>query len=693
MNKHSRPLLFFLAVALAFGFALSSCVEEIDKSSRYTFLGQTVASYLQDNEETFGDFLYILEHSGKLSLLKAYGTYTCFAPTNKAVERFLVEQDSIWRASLLPGSKREIWTGVTSPYLEELSDSMCTIIAQTHILPRIYLTAQLEGDVLPTMNLNDRHLTLSYGVDENNHSLLYVNDALVLHGDAEVENGVVHIMDAVMNPSSSTVPAVIDNMPSLSIFSDALKQTGLDANMEKYKDETYTMGDKTTFSASGRSGCPYPPSRYFGFTAFCEPDSLFFQQDIYNVEDLYRKCQKWYPEATDPDFHSPNNALWKFMAYHLLDRKLLYSRLVYYNLVFSYGGSILYDSEINFTKTTDRTEYYETMQGTLMKVCMPCSNSCYQHDILINYAADLTNVATPYDCTAGKRGIPVNVRIKTPEEIKEANYLNYVQEALNGVVHLLDHILVYDEDVMTGHVLNGVIRMDFSALFSELTNNNVRCSTGDGISFSQSPEMDCEFYIPDGYCENIKIYNEETKIFYLSPHSTWANYQGDEMWGRDGYDMAFRLPHVPAGTYELRMGFGANPYRGVAQFYVDNQVTGIPCDMSTLTDDPHIGSVPDWLTDDNGVENDKTMKNHGYLKGPTTYMFNNGTTAIRARDGVQCVRRVITTKYLTEGDHWLRFKNVNDDPGAIDYAMLDYLEIVPIGWLRREDLSLEEKRK
>lgn len=691
MNKYPRPIFFFLALVLAFGLALNSCVEEIDRSNRYTFKGQTVASYLQDHDETFSHFLYILERGGKLSLLKAYGTYTCFAPTNQAVERFLVEQDSIWRASLLPGAKREIWTGVTSPRLEELSDSMCKVIAQTHILPKAYMTTQLEGDVVPTMNLNDRHLSLTYDVDENDRSLLYINHALIIHGDEEVENGIVHVIGTVMNPSSSTMPAVIEDMPFLTIFSEALKRTGLDLNMEKYKDETYTMGDKTTLSASGRPGCPYPPNRYFGYTAFCEPDSVFYQLDINSVDDLYRKCLEWYPDATDPDTHSPNNALWKFMAYHLLDRKLLYPRLVCYNLVFNNEGTTLYNSEFNFAKYTDRTEYYETMQGTLMKVCMPRSNDSYVSDILINYAADLTNLTAPYHSTAGKNGIPVNVRVREPSEL--SHYTNYVQEALNGAVHLLDHVLVYDEDVMTGHVLNGIIRMDFSALASELTNNNVRCSTGDGITFSESPEMDCEFFIPNDYCERIKTYNEDTRIYYLSPHNTWANYQGDEMWARDGYDVSFRLPHVPAGTYELRLGFGANPYRGVAQFYVDDQVTGIPCDMSILMDDPLIGYVPDWLTDDNGVANDKAMKNRGYLKGPTSFTFNNGQTSITARNGTQCVRRVITTKYLAEGDHWLRFKNVNDKPGAVDYAMLDYLEIVPLGWLRREDLSLEEKRK
>jgi len=691
MKKKHRLVISILGMIFAMSLSLSGCTEDIDTSNRYTFVGQTVCSFLEAHPETYSHFLYILERGGKLTLLKAYGTYTCFAPTNEAVERFLVEQDSIWRVSQLPGAKKVIWTGITSPVLEELSDSMCQVIAKTHILPKSYLTTEMEGDVVPAMNLNSRHLSLRYGLDSLQHSLLYINDALILYGDQEVENGVVHTIGSVMNPTASTVPAVIEEMPFLTIFSEGLKMTGLDAQLEKYKDETYTMGDKTTLTDTNEPGCPYPPSRFFAYTAFCEPDTVFYQLGIYNVDDLYKKCREWYPEATDPNMHSHDNALWKFMAYHLLDRKLLYPRLVCYNIVLKPDGkNKLFDSEVSFPKYSDRSEYFETMQGALIKITAPRSNDLYVSDKLLNYAPALANPAAPYETLGGSKMIPVNVRIMKPSEITREKYPNYVQEAVNGAIHLLDHVLVYDEEVMTGHVLNEIIRIDFSALFSELTNNNVRWSTGDGITFSGTGNNDCEFYIPDGYCERLRYNTKETRIYYLSPHSGWSNYQGDEMWGLDAYDMSYKLPHVPAGTYELRMGYHAHPNRGVVQFYVDDQVTGIPADLRITMEDPRIGYVADDKTDDNGIANDKAMKNRGYLKGPTSYYYGNGTGT--ARQNTSCARRVITTKYLTEGDHWLRFKNVNEETG-LDQFMHDYLEIVPVGWMRREDLTLEDKRQ
>ncbi|MBR4338380.1 MAG: hypothetical protein IKP91_09110, partial [Bacteroidaceae bacterium] len=119
-------------------------------------------------------------------------------------------------------------------------------------------------------------------------------------------------------------------------------------------------------------------------------------------------------------------------------------------------------------------------------------------------------------------------------------------------------------------------------------------------------------------------------------------------------------------------------------------VTGIPTDLRRLLNVPEVGWVADSQTDDNGVANDKQMKNRGWLKGPTTFYYGG---SILARNNNGDCRRVITTKYLGPGDHWLRFKNVNDQDDGLDQFMHDYLEIVPIGWLRNEEISLEERRK
>ena len=686
------------AIGMAIVLLFVACSEEIDTRNRFTFTQETVGSHLLANDDVYHDFNYILLRSGAMSLLKAYGTYTCFAPTNEAVQRFLFQQDSIYHASLQPGSPKVMWTGVTSPVLEELSDSMCTVIANSHILPVTLLTTEMEGDVVPSMNLNDRYLTMTYGIDDEQHSVLYINGARIVQPDCEVENGVVHTVSAVLNPSTNTMPTQIAEIPFLTLFSEALTLTGLEDDMQLYKDETYTDGNKFASNADMSGGTMrYPPNRYFGYTAFCEPDEVFHRMEIWNIDDLYRQCRVWYPQATSPDFRSPDNALHRFMAYHLLDRHLLYTRLVFYNVKAKSGG-VSFNSEAHYQSRNDRAEYYETKQGTLLKVIIPRSSDVMGNDadgversfrntIFLNYSAEGTSSSDPFGSKVGN--VPVNIRVMDPEEVKTdpERYPDYVQEALNGSILLIEKPLVYDEDVMAGFVLNGIIRIDYSALLPELTNNHMRWYDGtSGITFGSS----VGFFIPDGYSKDVKIYSDECRLSYYVPNDGYDEHQGDFCICKGQYDFAYRLPPVPAGTYEIRTSYIAGSERGIVQFYVDDEITGIPVDNRIYADNPRIGYVSDNLTDDNGIANDKQMKNRGYLKLPTGYYAPY--VAGPARKYTHGVRLVITTKYLTAGSHWLRIKNVHDSDSGSDFYNHDYIELVPTGWLRREDLTLEEKR-
>lgn len=656
--------------------SLSGCREHIDEGARYTFTGHTIASFLEENEEIYSSFIDILDRGGRLNLMKAYGRYTCFAPTNDAIARYLYEQDSIYRASLVDENPNDIvWTGVTSPELSELSDSMCKVISQTHLLPAVYLTTDMEGDIIPTMNMNDRYLSLSYDVDENNLNVLLINGTgEIIAKDEEVENGVVHTIARVLTPSTNTVPAQMLEHDYFHIFGEALEMTGYDEQLQLYKDDSYTEGDlKAAGIYKDSPLCPYPENRYYGFTAFIETDQVFQENGINNFDDLVEKCKEWYPNA-DPNapYTSKDNPVNQFIGYHLIDRKLPYSRLVCYKI----NPHANFNSEKDLVNFSDRTEYYETMNNRLMKVTMPRSNPKYQTTILINYTKDTDASVEDY----------MNVKVYEPNEFRDADtlYADFAAEALNGTIHAIDKILLYNEDVMAGRVLNSIIRIDAASLCSELTNNNIRwhyfTHSGDG-----------EVYIPHTYCKNMKVNTDETRQYYLSPHTNWSDYQGDEMMTLGTFDFAYKLPPVPAGTYEIRMGYSANSARHIVQFYIDGEVAGIPVDLRLLGNSPTINWIADANTEDNGIANDKEMKNRGYLKGSTIVRAYNETTL--ARDDNSTLRKVITTKYLSEGEHWIRFKNVNDQDDGNAQFMHDYFEIVPVTYLRNENLPLAEKRQ
>ena len=677
-----KSFLWLLAAVMTLG----SCKEEISESARYTFLGDTIASFLEENEEVYSNFIEILKRGGTLSLMKAYGQYTCFAPTNEAIDKYLYEQDSIYQASLVDDNPNDIiWTGVTSPYLSELSDSMCKVIAQTHLIPEVYMTIDMEGDIIPTMNMNDRFLSLSYGVDENAYSTLIINgDSKIIVKDKEVENGVVHTIDQVLNPSTNTLPRQIEEHKYFHIMSEAIKATGYDDKLQLYKDESYTLGDMTIVDIYQRTIIPYPANRYYGYTAFLETDSVFYAEGIYNLDMLIEKCAEWYPEADKfAPLTSSENPLNQFVGYHLLNRNLPYSRLVCYNIK---THSVI-NSEQDFLDNSDRYEFFETMGGKLLKITMPRSLTGQpelRSAILLNYYKPREAEVVPEEAATF-----MNTKVYSPDEFRDLSgdaFKNFSANALNGTIHPLEKILIYNEDVMVGRVLNTIIRFDASSMCQELTNNNIRWNF-----FAHATASDIgEFYIPNSYCENMQVFTEETRTYYCPPHATYHNYQGDEMNTLGSYDFALRLPHVPAGTYEIRMGYTPNERRGIVQFYIDNAVTGIPVDVRMKGSDPHIGFVADADTDDNGIVNDKEMKNRGYLKASTTYV-TTGSNIARHQSNV--IRKVITTKYLSEGDHWIRFKNAYENDDGKAQFMYDYFELVPISFIRDESLTLEEKRR
>ena len=90
-----KRILYILAIALS----ILACTDEIDKSNRYTFTGETMADFLLNRSEKYSHFITLLERADLLSLLNTYGQYTLFLPDNEAVEKFVSEQDSIYWAT------------------------------------------------------------------------------------------------------------------------------------------------------------------------------------------------------------------------------------------------------------------------------------------------------------------------------------------------------------------------------------------------------------------------------------------------------------------------------------------------------------------------------------------------------------------------------------------------------------------
>lgn len=678
----------FINMALAiFGglLTLGSCSDEIDESNLYTFTGETIEDFLA-NREDYSSFNYILDRAGLTSRMSAYGSYTCFAPNNTAVTEYI---DSLYNdeEAGIPHN------GMTENSLEGLSDSLCQDIALYHLANTEYMGVDMSNG-LTILTMLGRDLNSSI---DSITGLTTINTySAITTMDNELENGVLHEINHVLRRSNSLVAGELEKDSTMSIFSLALKRTGLVDSLADYK-RTLKEPDNTYQFYT-------PTDIQLGYTLFVESDAVFEDNGIHNFDELVAKTKEWYGNSsewydyvhdngievsTGDDYTNPFNTLNMFIRYHILKFKASYDKLNHsYNEV---SKVPLYD-------------YYETMLPyTLVKIEKPSGqnvrylNPYYRNNTLTDMVAELGSASMHTKVDNGAEG-------HTFITISKSN-----KQALNGYLFPIDRILVYDKDVPNG-VLNERMRFDTASLFGELMSTGLRGipdaeveALNGGNNGSDGPVTGGNgIRCVDGFFDNFKSYNgENTRLYYCGYQSSqWFNLQGDEFHIVGAYDCAFRLPPVPKdGTYEIRIGYTAETKRGMVQFYLgsssslgDMKALDIPLDMrhipspspasswvtgtsvKILNYDGVTGAIPVNSTDDQGVTTDASMRNKGYMRGLLYYTGEGGTIA-RMHGNCKPLRRIVARQQLTQGENWLRLKNVLKSTSAEFH--LDYIEIVP----------------
>ncbi|HNZ81843.1 MAG TPA: hypothetical protein PKL43_08270, partial [Bacteroidales bacterium] len=91
LNK--KPVFNGILIGLVVMLALfSSCKTNLDKGLYQTTAELMIDEYLESEEE-LSLFLNIIDIADLRGMVHAYGTYTCFAPTNRAVSEYLEDKN------------------------------------------------------------------------------------------------------------------------------------------------------------------------------------------------------------------------------------------------------------------------------------------------------------------------------------------------------------------------------------------------------------------------------------------------------------------------------------------------------------------------------------------------------------------------------------------------------------------------
>ena len=688
----------------------TSCSEQIDDSNLYTFTGETVIDYLR-SDSTLSDIAKISDYAGMSDRLSAYGTYTCFAPTNKAVEKYV--------QSLYDDAKNAnhhaLYAGTVDHAIDRLwksekRDSLCKDIIEAHVCGQKKTSNDLATGADITM------------MGGNTQTPKRVGDSICIDGtvtliarDHEVENGVVHTIDNLFYRSTNYVIDEMENMGVYGIWCDALKATGLDEIMKETKRDKgiswFTIDPEAKYPFA-----EYPTTCKVGFTVFAEPDEVLKNKGINNLQDLAEKAKEWYQGcaawydyvndngiqiSTGTDYTNQWNTLNMFLRYHILKYALSRDKLVY-----SY----------NELEELDVYEYVRTLLPHTMLKLTGVKSYGSVSSIWINREL---NTPTLTD-------VPGNNMYKDPSSAyQRANAVTYSgiqvggkdiesRQASNGYIHPISDVLTYNTNV-PNKVLNERMRIDFMALLDESMTNNFRGYSFSDLSsrFGRNDKQIGAVRFPEGYFENMVIYNgESSRVYYLVKDETktgnngfnpgwdcWLDYQGDELFVRGAYDFAVKLPPVPKdGMYELRFGYVETGKRTMVQFSLGHssdrsQMTpcDIPLDQRMLITSTTIGYTdPNLETSDYGAATDRAMHNRGWMRGPNYFSnFKKGEQGT-ARTNITRqphIRRVVTKQYFRQGqDTWFRCKTAMPEDTEAEFE-LDYIELVPVNVYNNPELT------
>ena len=700
IKKNIRVALMALA-----GFVLvapmASCTDEPDAENYYTFTGEMLSDYLNNRAE-YSDFKTICERAKLMDLLATYGQYTCFLPSNEAVQNYLKER------------------GLSS--LSQLSDADCDTIARTHLVANMYSTFEMTQDRLPTANLLGRYLATSQGVDNDSNAVVYLEgtahiyfaktlpDGTEVHQNDSVENGIVQPIDMVIEKSNSYVADILRDNPKISYFYQALVATDVREQILLVDDPTYNKRNYNLYRYKShiRNEVAWvPDTKKFGFTAFVEPDSVYeakFQEygistDGGVLRALYDlACQIYdpvYPEDVSAEGHKFENLkdsvnpLKRFVQYHIMTRYVPgtadLTALIVPEMKEAFGFE---------TRWLNPVDWYETLLPHKM--------------LKIEQLSDKKREDTKDDCIGidgdKKLGHFVNRRYEAPTYNCRGAYIDKTVETkpthdgLNGHYFYVDDLVVFSEEVRD-IVQNMRIRMDFSTVFPELMTNdmrlkgNYRADDGNNAPADDSPEPKNgkNYYFPLGYLDGVD-FNINCTFVYRRPHWEFWSWQGDE-WNLFGdYDFTFRIPPVPySGEWQLRLGFAPLETRGVMQVYFDGVPQGIPLDMTQIltsemylgdrfTEDPQLSDYKQTSKEDL-AEEQKLLKNLNAYRGPRSCynIGNNGTQKNYSWGISHMMRRVLCQTYIdATKDHYLRFRVASDGKQGNDNEfMLDFFEMVP----------------
>ena len=246
-----------------------------------------ITGYLEDNKGTFSELLKLMDRTVTISngesirygsFLAAYGTYTMFAPTNESLLNYIHAKKG------------------ANATVDNLSNDEVRDLLNFHILQDTISTTSFNDGKLDVPTMYGQYMvTGNIYNEETGVTHIRINkQANIIEKNIKLGNGILHIIDGVLEPAMQTTASMIENDPRFTIFTQALKETG-------YYDSLNVVSNNVSISSK----------RWLSVMATSDA--------VYNSIGIpdYTTLRATYCKTNDPK--DPKDSLHLYVGYHILD--------------------------------------------------------------------------------------------------------------------------------------------------------------------------------------------------------------------------------------------------------------------------------------------------------------------------------------------------------------------------------------
>ncbi|NDW11440.1 fasciclin domain-containing protein [Bacteroides sp. 214] len=298
MNKaHTKWCSYLMVLTLLIAGTIA-CEDDLANSTYKTAEVPMIDEYMEQNNLT--SFLALVEKADYRGMLHAYGSYTCFVPTDEAVKEYLNKE------------------GLS---LETISKEAAEAIVGFHIINDSIPTSEFVDGRMPSQNIKKHYLTTATKSDASGEVYIEINrESRILTKDVVLGNGYINVIDKALKLATKTVAETIAELPDaqFSMMKEWILETGFEDVLAKVNSSTSTeVKDDEKY-----------------VTYFLHTNEALAELGIETKEDLLVRLRSNTPDVTEDD-----ELLLNYIKYHCVPGRKYITDLMYASALSTYGSN------------------------------------------------------------------------------------------------------------------------------------------------------------------------------------------------------------------------------------------------------------------------------------------------------------------------------------------------------------------